>query len=201
MYQQIAERLKLPAAKGSNDEARVAVLDRFQTSVHAKLRGKNKQPLPMTILVIDEIDLAPRQTVREIMNLAEMGREEITSSGTIIHNGSNSYIDGGSVCIDGVMMPLWHCSSSSSSSSSQPRPTLPSSVIVIGMANSISFPEDCGVSFFATPEMILFETYSKEQLIDIVLSRTLGMFDDQAMMLVAALVSRKGGRCLYFYIY
>jgi Cdc6-like AAA superfamily ATPase len=123
--------------------------------------------------VIDEIDRAPKQAIKELLELAAIAGvdngKEMTLSGEDIqtHRAADS---GG--------------------------PTQSSSLILIGMANSILFPDEIGVSYEARPEIILFESYRLEQMKAILRSRSCDLFDSRALEFLAGKVCSKQGETL-----
>jgi Cdc6-like AAA superfamily ATPase len=172
----------MPEGKKCEQVARAAVLKRLSTSVelYRKRSRTRNATLPMTILVIDEIDRAPKAAVKELLELARVGKAAL-KEGAIISIGDNDD--------DEILRrfgdnddAIYACSGIAASS-----------LVVVGIANSIRFPADSGIRPEATPKMVLFEAYTCDQLKDIVRARSNGVFDSRAVDFIAGKVYTKEG--------
>ena len=155
-YQVIAARLGIPVMNTAKGEtiARNAVLARFRSDPR---EGRN-----MTVLMIDEIDKAPRRAIKELFEIMSVATSSSSSS-------SSSF------------------SSYSSSSSSTPTPSF-CSVVIVGIANDLRFKDSIGVSYAAQERVtvVCFKPYDVTQLQSIITSRSLGVMDARATHLIAA---------------
>jgi Cdc6-like AAA superfamily ATPase len=188
IYGEIASRLDMPEATRPEKEARVAVLKRLSTSVQLyrnRSRTRNAT-LPITILVIDEIDRAPKAAVKELLELARLGKaaQQEDSIVSIADNDGDEILRRFST--SSMSDAIYACSGIDSSS-----------LIVVGMANSIWFPDESGIRPEAMPKTILFEPYTCEQLRDIVRARSNGVFDTRAVDLIAMKVYTKQGDVMF----
>ena len=174
-YVNIATELGLLEGGKPRSEARALVLKRFRSAVQP--RRKTGKSIPLTILVIDEIDKAPKPEMRELLAIAG-------------HDGTNEdQLDGdadGHGDGDG--------SESSGSSSSRGNG---SSLIVIGLANSIRFPDDLDLPYNARPAMVLFECYDSSSVQEIILARGYGLFHPMSANLVSKKVAGKSGKTTF----
>lgn len=109
----------------------------------------------MILLCIDEIDRAPMEEMRMLLLLA---------GGWFDSKGKNN----------APMAP--------SSTSTSP---YPSRLILIGLANTISFPSDLAIPTSMQPLHILFPTYDPESLYEILEQRTCGLYESQALNFVS----------------
>jgi Cdc6-like AAA superfamily ATPase len=188
IYGEIASRLDMPEATRPEKEARIAVLKRLSTSVQLyrnRSRTRNAT-LPITILVIDEIDRAPRAAVKELLELARLGNAAL-QDGSIVTSDDYHEENLRRFCNDEPDMGGHYACTDIEASS----------LIVVGMANSIRFPDESGIRLEAMPRMILFEAYTCEQLKDIVRARSNGVFDTRAVDFIAGKVYTKQGDVMF----
>jgi Cdc6-like AAA superfamily ATPase len=154
-YQAVAAKLGMRelgngTGVGSAGEvaARERVLSRFKNTrqCQGSARAPSKGPDPITILMIDEIDKAPRKQVTELL--------EIMASATC----------------SAISDSPWACA-----------------LVVVGIANDLRFCNTVGVSHRAQKHMsvVPFEPYRPEELHSILARRSLGVFDEKAMRLMA----------------
>jgi Cdc6-like AAA superfamily ATPase len=154
-YQAVAAKLGMKelgngTGVGSAGEvaARERVLSRFKNTKQCQgsARAPSKGLDPITILMIDEIDKAPRKQVTELL--------EIMASATCSATSDSP----------------WACA-----------------LVVVGIANDLRFCNTVGVSHRAQKHMsvVPFEPYRPEELQSILARRSLGVFDEKAMRLMA----------------
>ena len=155
-YQVIAERLGMNVSGfGSTIEkvAREKVLERFRSEQNYSntLKGSGKEVFPITILMIDEIDKAPIKIIRELLEIIGNTTSTSTSTSTSSHK------------------------SSSSPPSSNQSDFYDCSLIVIGIANSLTFSYDVQVTYNATEhlQVIPFKPYEISELQSILNNRSL----------------------------
>jgi Cdc6-like AAA superfamily ATPase len=138
--------------------ARERVMSRFLNTRQCQggARAASKGPDPITILMIDEIDKAPRKQVIELL--------EIVASAT---------------CTISPDSP-WACA-----------------VLVVGIANDLRFCNTVGVNHKAQKQLsvVPFEPYEPAQLQSILTRRSLGIFEERAIRLMAGRGNRteRGG--------
>jgi Cdc6-like AAA superfamily ATPase len=125
----------------------------------------------MTILVIDEIDRAPKKAIKELLELGAIANVDDEDQIYLAKSEEVSYKKRNGGC-----------------------PTQSSSLILIGMANSILFPDEIGVSYKAHPKTILFDSYKLVQMKDILRSRSCDLFDSRALEFLAGKVCSKQGK-------
>jgi Cdc6-like AAA superfamily ATPase len=163
VFSAIARQLRLEVGKGGESAARAAVLARFTNQAARQRWAKNRRAPkagveePATILLIDEIDRAPTEAVRELLEISKDARDAA--------KGQN------------VAAPL-ACN-----------------LIVVGIANKFTFPEDSSISGAALDRIrtLVFEAYTADQLKAIVRPRLLGLFDEQAITFLAMKVAAGNG--------
>ena len=68
-----------------------------------------------------------------------------------------------------------------------------SSLIVIGISNSISYPLGLRMDTQALPRTFVFQPYSYERLVEIIFRRSFGLFSHHSMTLIARKVAGKTG--------
>ena len=164
-YQIIAKRLKIDLSNciGTVEKsAREKVLKIFRNEQQCirTSKGSGKEVFPITILLIDEIDKAPKKLIKELLEI--MGETTSTSTST-----------------------------SSSTSIHHPQ-YFGCSLILIGLANDLTFSFDIKVSYDATErfKVVPFKPYEIPELQSILNHRCLGLFDSRATYLMAARASR-----------
>ena len=130
--------------------AREKVLARFLNTRQCVGRESNRDVEPITILMIDEIDKAPRKQVRELLEIASAA----TSTSSCVALGS-----------------AFACG-----------------LIVVGVANDLHFSSSSGLSHKAQERLsvVCFRPYELSQLQSILTKRSLGIFDERALFLIAS---------------
>jgi Cdc6-like AAA superfamily ATPase len=102
----------------------------------------------MVLLVVDEVDKAPKSILKELLELAPEFDDEASTN---------------------------------------------SNLVCMGIANSLNFPEQIGLSGHAKPKIVLFCPYQYDALMGIIRNRTYGLLDVRAEALIARKVASKNG--------
>ena len=154
-YSVIAARLGIILSKQSL--AREKVLARFRNE------GNDKEAIPITILLIDEINNAPAKFIRELLEIIGQMKSVPTSSST---SSTATSISNSNLCA---------CS-----------------LILIGISNKADFSETIGISYDASNHLkvIPFSPYEPVQLMTIIQRRGLGIFDFKSATFLAWRVAR-----------
>lgn len=151
IYKDFARDLSIIRDDGTGrnvDEIKENVLSRFRGSPqkgHNPRNSSSNSSVPMTVLIIDEIDRAPTEIIKELFFAASPS-------------------------------------------------TASSTLIVIGIANSINYPDELGLPNTAMPKVILFTTYKEEDLYYIAQERCGPLLIPQSSLtfIVKRICSRNG---------
>ena len=170
IYQVIAERLSINLSNCAGPIERTArdkVLSRFRNEQQCSntSKGSGKEVIPITILMIDEIDKAPLKAICELLEIISHATAESPTTAP-----------------------------ASVSMTSSPHPYA-CSLILIGIANDLTFTCKLGVSFKASEhiQVIPFKPYEIPELQSILNHRSMGLLDSRATYLIAAKGSRSEG--------
>jgi Cdc6-like AAA superfamily ATPase len=155
IWKVMCEQLGLPCT--NNTECRQLLLSRFRSSVVA-VNGKKR--IPLTLLVIDEIDRAPRDEIRDLLEIA--GERRSSDGGGNVFSPSSTTVNS-------------------------------SSLLLVSIANTMTFPIDIGLSLTSRPITVLFETYKHDEIASILIHRTLGLFEQPAISYISKNADKNGG--------
>ena len=183
-YQLIASRLDISlhgCGSGVMIEkaAREKVLRRFRNEQQCLNNFKGdrggRKIFPITILMIDEIDKAPQKAIKELFEIVAHATSDSSTSTSDSSSSSSSSL-----------------SSTSNMHSSQ---YYPCSLILIGVANDLTYTCKLGISYNASERInvIPFKPYDIPELQSILNKRSKGLFDSRATYLIAARGSRSEG--------
>jgi Cdc6-like AAA superfamily ATPase len=160
MWKVIAEQLGLLSS--NNAEAKQTLLARFRSPVTNVSSGqKSRRIVPLTVLLVDEIDRAPKEEIRELMTISG-SKDAPSSNASLCFSPSGSFVNN-------------------------------SSLLLVSIANSMTFPIDMGLPSSSRPVTISFQPYDNNGIASILQQRTQGLFEPKAMEYVAKSISKEGG--------
>jgi Cdc6-like AAA superfamily ATPase len=149
---------------GREEKMKKEVLARFRNDRQCIGKGKGaKEPDPVTILMIDEIDKAPRNIIKELLEIAAAAAPRYFINERL----------------DIAAVPIFNIPSISGPFACR--------VVIIGISNSISFSTEVRVSSLAEHAFkdVPFEPYTLPDLQSILIKRCMGTFTDGAIAMLA----------------
>ena len=154
-YKVLADKLDMEAVVGGEAAAKSAVMELLTNYKECSRRSNSKfEREPVVILMVDEIDKAPRGQILELLKIAPTAVQQYeTSLSTCASKSPKTF-------------QPWACN-----------------LIIVGLANTMDIQKNLGItgaSYHYISE-IVFEPYKPEQLKTILRSRTLGLFEKRAV--------------------
>ena len=133
---------------------------------------------PITVLIIDEIDRAPKSQIMELLEIAPNAFNKYNDD---FNNHSYSSASKKNITGNSKKSQPWECN-----------------LIIVGLANTMNFHEQLGITVPAQQfiQQIVFEPYEPDQLKAILRQRTVGLFDKMAVDMLSMKVAASSGRYL-----
>lgn len=166
-YRVLADKLAIKLVRKSEEDAKVAVMELFTNFKECNRRKNAKfEREPVIILMIDEIDRAPREHIQDLLKIAPNAIQQHKNNVSPNNSGSE------------VFQP-WACN-----------------IIIVGLANTIDIQDKLGITGaeYHYITQIVFEPYDPEELKSILRFRTLGLFEKRAIDMLSLKIYAASGK-------